>query len=90
MTNQEPPSYTDRELRTVDVLRRNQMAWIMFFFLLVVFSVVLGFFLYAAFWRSDKWLTEIILGLLDGLIGWMMKHLVTFLYPTPSQSGAEN
>jgi hypothetical protein len=86
MTNQERLAYTDRELVTVDVLRRNQMAWIMFFFLLVVFSVVLGCFIYAAFWRSDRWLTELILGSLDGLIGWMMKHLVTFLYPTASQT----
>jgi hypothetical protein len=82
MTNQEPPSYTDRQLKTVDVLRRNQMAWIMFWFLLLIFSVILGFFLYATFWVKDTLVTQTILGVLDGLVGWTIKYLVKFLYPS--------
>jgi len=53
----------------------------MFWFLLAVFVVILGFLLYAAFWRQNQWLTETILGVFDGLIAWTIKHLVLHLFP---------
>lgn len=84
MTNQKlqpPPAYSDRQLKTLALLRQNRQAWILFWFLLVAFSVILGFFLYAAFWRQNAWLAETILGPLDGIVGWAMKDVVKFLFP---------
>ena len=62
------------------------MAFIMFFFLLVVFALVLGFFLYAAFWVQSDWTTKVVLGCLDGVVGWGMKPLVAYLFPAGSEA----
>lgn len=63
----------------------------MFWFLLLVFAVVLGFFLYGAFWNKGRTAVEWTLGLLDGLIGWSIKHVVSYLFPSaPSDKGSDD
>ncbi len=61
------------------------MAWIMFWFLLLVFTVILGFFLYAAFWIKSDTSTKVTLGVLDSIVGFGMKPLVAFLFPSDSK-----
>jgi crotonobetainyl-CoA:carnitine CoA-transferase CaiB-like acyl-CoA transferase len=76
------PSYTDREIKTLDVLRRNRMAWIAFGFLLAVFAIILAALLYAAFTgKGEAWLKVGML-LLDGLVGWCLKQVISYLFPT--------
>lgn len=57
----------------------------MFYFLLVIFVVVLGAVLYTVFWVKKDALTSGGLVLLDGLIGWSLKYMVTYLFPSDNQ-----
>lgn len=82
MTKQPPPSYTDRQLTTLIVLQRTRLAGIMFWFLLAVFLIVLGLFVYAAFFTEVGATVKVILGLLDAIIGFGFKPLISYLYST--------
>lgn len=80
--SKKPPSYTKEQLETFDVLQRNRMAWIAFFFLLAVFTTILVALLYAAFTgKGEAWLKVGML-LLDGLVGWWVKQVISYLFPT--------
>lgn len=82
---QRPRAYSDPQLKTLEILQRNLLAKVMFIFLLTIFTVLLGFILYALFWRQSSTATAVLLGMigLDGLLGWSIKQIVTFLFPTP-------
>jgi len=55
------------------------MAWIMFWFLLAVFAVLLASLIYSAFWkRGEAWIA---FALLDGIVGWSIKRIVSYLFP---------
>ena len=58
------------------------MAWYMFWFLLFVFTVILGALLYAAFTGQGEAWFKIGLFLLDGVVGWSIKALVYYLFPS--------
>jgi fluoride ion exporter CrcB/FEX len=77
------PNYTVAQLETLDVLRRNRMAWIMFIFLLFVFLGLLGFVLYGLVTGSMRCGMETftLLGL-DGIIGWSLRAVVSWLFPS--------
>jgi uncharacterized membrane protein (DUF485 family) len=83
--SKEPPPSTPELYELVDVLRRNQMAWIMFWFLLVVFTIILCLLVYAAFFKQSSVEIKVLFGVLDGIIGWCIKQLVSYLFPSPSQ-----
>jgi hypothetical protein len=69
----------DTEIKMADVVRRNQMAWIMFWFLLGVFFLILAALAYSAFTgRGQTWIAFM---LLDGIVGWSIKHVVSYLFP---------
>ena len=76
-----PPSYTKRQLETLDVLQRNRHANTLFYFLLVVFSGILVGVVYLTI--SGKGNVTMLLGMLglDGLIGWSIRQIVAYLYP---------
>src|SRR5205809_1999852 len=79
----EPPEYTDGQLRTFDLVQRNKMAWFALIFMFAAFAVVLIALLYAAFsGKGEAWL-KIGLLLLDGLVGWGIKQILSYLFPTP-------
>lgn len=80
MTKQ-PPAYTDRQLKTYDVLERTRMAWVVLHFLLGAFAVVLIAFLAGVFFVEMEFWVKGILGLLDGVLGWSIKTVVSFLFP---------
>jgi hypothetical protein len=57
------------------------MAWIAFVFLLVVIAVVLVLLIYSAFsGRGAPWM-NVALVLLDGLFGWCLKWIISYLFP---------
>lgn len=58
----------------------------MFWFLLAVFLIVLGLFVYAAFFSEVGTTVKVILGLLDAIVGFGFKPLMSYLYATPSLS----
>ena len=81
--NEQPPAYTDRQLKTFDLLQRNRMAWFVLLFLFAAFAVVLVALLYAAFSGQGKaWLT-VGFTVIDGLLGTCITRIVFFLFPKP-------
>jgi hypothetical protein len=62
------------------------MAKVMFYFLLVIFVIVLAALLGAVFWAKTDTLTSGGLALLDGLIGWSLRYMVTHLFPSDNQT----
>lgn len=74
-----PPSYTDRQLKTVIILKRLRMITVFFYTLLFVFLGILGLFLFFVFTEAD-WQTKTILGVLDGIVGWALKPLTQYLF----------
>ena len=84
MTKQ-PPSFTNRQLNTIDILQRNKMAWIMFWFLIVVVTIVFGLLVYSVFFgKGTQWLS-VALALLEGVFGWGLKSVISFLFPPISR-----
>ncbi len=77
----QPPSYSPDRLKTLAVLQRNRMAWIMFWFLLAVFTVVLAALMYAVFSGKGQTWIRVALVLLDGIVGWSIKSIVSYLFP---------
>jgi len=58
------------------------MAWIMFWFLLLVFSVILIVLLYSVFSGKGSGWMQVAFSLLDGLVGWSIKVIVAYLFPS--------
>jgi hypothetical protein len=77
-----PPSYTDQQLRTLEVLTRIRWAGRMLVVLTSIFVVFLGIVIYAAFSNLDV-VVKVALALVEGVIGWSIKIIVTFLFPRP-------
>lgn len=84
--SKQQPAFTDKQLKTFDIVQRTKMAWVALVFMLIVFATVLGALLYAAFsGKGAAWL-KVGLLLLDGLVGWVVKRIVSYLFPTPQSS----
>ena len=85
----QPPSYSPDRLKTLEVLQRNRMAWIMFLFLLFVFALILGGFMYAVVSGKGGTLIWGALVLLDGIVGWSIKIIVSHLFPPICRGGKQ-
>ncbi len=76
------PSHTPGQLKALEVLQRIRMAWIIFWFLLVVFTIILAGLIYVAFWsKAESWI-KIAFALLDGIVGTSITRIVWYLFPT--------
>ncbi len=76
-----PPSYTDQQLKTYEIIQRNRMAWVALIILFVFFAAVLTGLMYAAFsGKGAEWF-KIGLAVLDGLLGTCIVRVVFFLFP---------
>jgi hypothetical protein len=58
------------------------MAWIMFWFLIGVFSVILAAALYSIYSGKGSGWNQFAFFLLDGLVGWSIKVVVAYLFPS--------
>lgn len=84
MSNESHPNLTEQQLKTFSVLQKNKMAWVALVFMFFVFAVVLAALLISAFTgKGEAWL-KIGLLLLDGIVGWGIKRILTYLFPTPT------
>lgn len=88
MSNKEL-SREERKLKVIDGLRRNHQAYVMFYWLLGVFTIVTGIIIwvmiYAMFHpetRPDTAPFTTFIGV-DGVIGWSIRHIVKYLNPLP-------
>jgi hypothetical protein len=62
------------------------MAWITLYFLLVVFTAILMAFIAGVFFvHVEQWILGVFVGL-DSVIGWSIKHVVSYLFPRNSAS----
>jgi hypothetical protein len=61
------------------------MAWVMLWFLIIAFSCGFATFLYLIIWDKGTAAQQVSVGGLDGLLGWAMKTVVTYLFPTNKQ-----
>jgi hypothetical protein len=81
MTKKPPPSYTDRQLKTYEVIQRNYMAWVSLVFAFTAFSVCLAGLLYSAFsGKGEAWLRVGLL-VIDGLLGTCITRVFFYLFP---------
>jgi hypothetical protein len=80
-TRNQVPSYTERQLKTFEVLQRTQLARRMFNFLATVFSVILIAALYAIFCQTARWYAIVGLMSTDSIIGVAFAQMVRSLYP---------
>jgi hypothetical protein len=73
---------TKKQIEAYDGLRRNHQSYVLFYWLIGIFSVILGMVFYG--WIMNLNLTPIY-GLLavDGVIGWSIKHIVAYIYKHP-------
>jgi hypothetical protein len=78
------PNYTPAQLETFQILQRIKMAWVMLWAITIMFGVVLIAFLVAVFWMKGEWFSKIVLGVLDGTLGWCLKALIAHLFPSPT------
>src|SRR5215217_357681 len=69
------------ELRTLMLKQRIRMSGIIFWFILLVFSIILLMLLYLIFSARGDVVTRIGLALLDGVIAANLRHIVKFLFP---------
>lgn len=83
------PAYTPRQLETFKVLEKNRMAWIMFWFLLGLFTLVLLALIYAVFSGKGETWVRVALVVLDGIVGWSIKRIVSYLFPPICRGGKQ-
>jgi Na+/proline symporter len=76
-----PESYSPAALKTLEILERNRMAWIAFYYVIGLNSLFFVALIFAIFTRKE-WEATTILGALNGLIGWCLKTVLNFLFPS--------
>jgi len=59
------------------------MAWVTLWFILPLFAIGLLSFLYAIFQVQSETSAKKILGGIDLLLGWVLKAIVSYLFPRP-------
>jgi hypothetical protein len=82
MTNQ--PDFTSRQLEVFKVIQRNNMAWVALGVVLSLFVIGFLSFLYSIFWVGGQGASKAILGGIDGLLGWCVKAVINYLFPSPN------
>jgi hypothetical protein len=76
-----PPEYTKAQLETIQVLQRNELAKIAFWAAMIAFGVILITIIVSIFLEKGAWYVQLGLTLLNGLVGWVIRHIFKFLFP---------
>jgi len=76
-----PPSLTDKQRKTYEVLQKIRMAWVVLWFVLCLFSAGFIAFLWSLFVLPSDALAKSALGGTNFLLGWAMKAVVRYLFP---------
>ena len=76
-----PPSLTDKQLKTLDVLTRTKMAWVMLLVYLALLIIFAAAFLYALFFVQNNVLGKAVIGGFNGFIGWELRKVTSYLFP---------
>jgi hypothetical protein len=81
-----PVDLSDKQLKTYEVLQRIKMAWVALWFVLSLFSVALLAFLAALFFLQSEAAAKMILGVVNGILAWIMKIVFNYLFPNPKRA----
>lgn len=74
---------TPEQSQALDALRRHNQANVIFYWLLAVFTIVLGVFVYSVVWLNVHPVPLTVLLGVDGVIGWSIKYVVAYLFRLP-------
>jgi hypothetical protein len=77
---------TPEQLTVYTELQRIRMAWVTLAVVLILFAIGLLSFLYAVFWVERQDAPKVILGGIDGVLGWALKTIISYLFPSPQRS----
>ena len=70
---------TPEQLKVYQALQRIKMAWVVLIAMLVVFVSLTIVVVWIA--MSEHPGVAVVLGIVDGIVGWAIKHIVSFLFP---------
>ena len=70
---------TTEQLELYQVIQRIRMAWLVLIVMLAAFLSLIVIVVWAAIYERNG--VAIVLGLLDGIVGWTIKHITSFLFP---------
>ena len=75
------PEYTPAQLETLQVLQRNSLATVAFYFAITVFSIILIAIVASIFIGGTHVSVQLLLTVVDGLIGWIIRTIYLYLFP---------
>src|SRR5436190_274395 len=81
----EIPSLSDKQLKTLQVLQKIRMAWILFYFMLTIFAVAFVLLIISVFFSQAEAWVKIGFFLINGILGWSVKALHLHLFPKSKQ-----
>jgi hypothetical protein len=73
--------YSDDQIKSLIVLQKVRMTWIMFWFSMFVFIVILCALFYSILFNTGDVWTRISLALLNGIVGSSIRRIVFYLFP---------
>ena len=79
--NESFPALSKRQLKAYESIERIRMAHLTLKCLFAAFFLTLFGFFYAAFVTENAQVVEWVLLVLDGIIGWSIKTVVSYLFP---------
>jgi hypothetical protein len=79
--NAQIPSLSDKQLKTIKELQRVRMAWILFYFMLILFTVAFVLLIISVFFSQAADWVKIGFFLFNGILGWSVKSLHRHLFP---------
>jgi hypothetical protein len=75
------PSLTDKQLKTIKELQRIKMAWVLFYFMLILFTIAFALLIISVFFSQAADWIKIGFFLFNGILGWSVKSLHRHLFP---------
>ncbi len=82
------PAYSGRQLEAFKALEHNLLAKKMFYFVLTIFTLMLGVSIYIGLFTDRPWVA-VLPGGLDAIIGWCLRAIVVYLFPPPTKAAAD-
>jgi hypothetical protein len=79
------PSLTDAQLKTWQALQRGKMAWILFYFMLVLTAAAFILLVISVFFSQAAAWVKIGIFLFNGILGWSLKTMHLHLFPKSKQ-----
>lgn len=73
---------TPDQLKIYTELQRIRMGWLTLYVVLGLFTIGFFSFLYALFFIHEQTLAKAITGGIDTLLGWALKNIVAYLFPS--------